>query len=325
MGAAVSLVVAVALAVGWPAVVNAQETPDGNALIDHGVERRRAGDDLGALALFTRAWETGREPRARAQMALAEQALGHFVDAEAHLIEALAANQDEWIVARRADLLLALEALQRRLGYFEIRGGIAGADLRIDRRSVGTLPIEQPIRIAAGSYRMEVVARGHYTVARQITIVPGGTTRETVVLTRTPVAAPSESDDETRGVGETGRDVRAIVGASLLGAGGVMLGTSAVMFGMRQHRANSYNSDACLVGSATRGETCGDLYDDTLRAQRASAVTLALGVALAGAGTLMFAIGHDATEDSASRTSAVRVACGASFGASWGAQCRLQF
>lgn len=325
-GTLASLIVAALLACASPLVVHAQPQSEVNALIDQGVERRRAGDDEGALELFTRAWDAGHTPRARAQMALVEQALGSFVDAETHMLEALAVRSNEWIATRRADLELALEAIQLRLGYLEVRGGIAGADLRLDGRSVGTLPLGHRIRLAAGSYRMEVVARQHYPFARHITIAPEGTTRETVVLTRTPTAPGSEADG---GSGEPRRRVggrlRPIVGASFLVGGGVMLATSAITFTLRQRRANDYNSDDCLVGGATRGETCGGLYDGALRAQRASAATLSLGVAFALAGTLMFVVGPRETDESVTRTATVQVACGASFGADWGARCRLRF
>lgn len=328
------------MAAAWPLVAQAQSAADADALIDRGVERRRAGDDAGALELFASAWEAGHTPRARAQMALAEQALGHFVDAEAHLLEALAATDDEWITLRREDLGRALEAIQLRLGYLEVRGGVEGADLRLDGRSVGTLPIDAPIRLAAGSYRLEVVMRGHYPFTRVVTIVPEGTTRETVVLAATPDAPASQAGagDPVRdaqsprdGAGEPRGRGRTAAGVSLLVGAGALLATSAVMFGVRQHRANRYNSDACLVGSATRGETCGALYDDTLRAQRASGVSLGVGVALAAAGTLMFVVGGDDDDDQASavdagsRAGAVQVACGASLGAQWGGQCRLRF
>lgn len=332
-GVLAALFVAVSVPLASPTGVRAQAASDANALVDQGVERRRAGDDEGALVLFTRAWEAGHAPRARAQMALVEQALGHFVDAEAHLLEALAVVDDEWIQLRRADLALALEAIQLRLGYLEVRGGIDGADLRLDGRSVGTLPLDAPIRLAAGSYRMEVIARQHYPFTRQIVIVPEGTTRETVAITPTPSAPASEADPTARSPlrapeapdDEPGASTRTILGAALLGGGGVALATSAVMFGLRQRRATDFNSDACLVGDATRGETCGGLYDDTLRAQRASAATLGVGAALALAGTLVFVLGPQASDESATSTATRQVACGASFGADWGAQCRLRF
>ncbi|MBK8590796.1 MAG: serine/threonine protein kinase [Sandaracinaceae bacterium] len=155
MGMGVALLAVTLLLLVRPAVAHAQDTAEANALIDQGVERRRAGDDEGALELFTRAWEAGHAPRARAQMALVEQALGHFVDAEAHLLEALAVTEDEWIVLRRADLALALEAIQLRLGYLEVRGGIEGPDLP-PRWTLGRDASARPAHSPRGdgSYRM---------------------------------------------------------------------------------------------------------------------------------------------------------------------------
>jgi hypothetical protein len=326
----VPVLVGALVMVVWPAAGKAQDAADPNALIDQGVELRRAGDDEGALELFAQAWDAGHTPRARAQMALVEQALGHYVDAETHLLEALAVIDDPWIVLRRTDLAVALAAIQLRLGYLEVRGGVVGAEVRLDGRSVGTLPLDQPLRLAAGSYRMEVIAREHYPVSRQVTVVAEGTTRETIVMNATPPAPetvtvvtprqpPPRSD-----VGSSG-SVHPALGATLLGGSGVMLATSAITFGLRQRRATDYNSDDCLVEGETRGETCGSLYAGAVRAQRASATTLALGVGFAVAGTLMFILDPEANEDSAPPTAAVEVACGASFGAEWGAQCRLRF
>src|SRR5688572_1092503 len=54
-------------------------------LIDRGVEQRKAGDDRAALELFRRAFELNGSGQALAQMALAEQALGRWLDAHQHL------------------------------------------------------------------------------------------------------------------------------------------------------------------------------------------------------------------------------------------------
>jgi len=62
-----------------------------NAQISRGVALRRQGRDASALEVFQSAWRSSRAPRALAQVALAEQALGRWVAAEAHLVEALAA------------------------------------------------------------------------------------------------------------------------------------------------------------------------------------------------------------------------------------------
>ena len=67
---------------------------DADELIRQGVERRRHGDDVGALDLFEQAYSKGHGPRALAQVALAEQALGKWVVASEHIREALAIQRD---------------------------------------------------------------------------------------------------------------------------------------------------------------------------------------------------------------------------------------
>lgn len=257
-------------------------------------------------------------------MALAEQALGHFVEAEAHLLEALAATDDEWITRRRPDLQVALEAIQHRLGYLELRGGVDGAEVRIDGRSVGRLPMEAPLRLVTGGYRVEVVARGYYPLARIVTIVSDATTRELLAMTPLPEAPPSTevSGSPVRtDATDSARRRRHAIGGSLLGVGVGALAASLASYLVREDRAQSYNSDACLAGGGTRGENCGDLYDEAIRAGRASYAMLGVGVAAAGVGTWLLVTGprrHDAPR-------ATSLACGLGAGTRWEGRCRLRF
>lgn len=313
----IALVCAALVVASFSRPANAQSA---DALIDRGVEQRRSGDDEAALESFTSAWERGQSPRARAQMALAEQALGRFVEAEAHLTEALTASNDEWIARRRPDLLVALEAIRQRLGYLEIRGGVDGADVRIDGRSVATLPLAAPLRLVTGSFRLEVVARGYYPAARQVTVVSDATTRETIELTASP-GAPGSVDLTSASLGshaDHGGGRGALAGATF-GVGGALLATSATFFLVRQHRAADFNSDACLAGGRTRAENCQDTYDGAIRAQRTSAATLAVGVAALGAATVLLITGGNDSEEP------VAVSCGADLGSTWGARCAVRF
>src|SRR5437868_3732788 len=77
-------------------------------LLKKGIELRRNGRDREALAEFQRAAQIGRTPRVTAQIALAEQALGMWVEAESHMREALASAQDPWVAKNRAVLEGAL-------------------------------------------------------------------------------------------------------------------------------------------------------------------------------------------------------------------------
>ena len=103
LGAAHARALMAGVTLAWAAPAAAQETP-ATALLREGIELRRAGRDAEALARFERAHAVEPSPRTLAQMGLAEQALGRWVRAEAHLRAALAPRDDAWIERNRAAL-----------------------------------------------------------------------------------------------------------------------------------------------------------------------------------------------------------------------------
>src|SRR5580704_11727693 len=70
---------------------------DPEPLVKEGIELRRLHRDADALEAFRRAFALAPAPRTLAQIALAEQALGRFVDAEADLQRAISSGEDPWI------------------------------------------------------------------------------------------------------------------------------------------------------------------------------------------------------------------------------------
>ena len=180
LGLVLAALAASGVAVG---VAHAQST-SADQLVTDGLAARRAGHDDEALTLFTRAWDVGHSPRARAQMGLAEQALGRFVEAEQHLQEALASAGDPWIRARVASLQQGLDAVAARLGSLDVRASTPGAAVRVNGRSAGALPLARPLRTPVGSVVVEVTAEGFTPVTRTINVVADELTRETFDLVR---------------------------------------------------------------------------------------------------------------------------------------------
>src|SRR6185295_12934104 len=70
---------------------------DVDSILRHGNELRRQGRDAEALTEFQRAARIEESPRTTAQVALAEQALGMWPEAESHLSSALGRDSDPWI------------------------------------------------------------------------------------------------------------------------------------------------------------------------------------------------------------------------------------
>ncbi|MDB5213203.1 MAG: hypothetical protein JWO86_1130, partial [Myxococcaceae bacterium] len=219
----------------------APEDPEAEALINRGIDLREHGKDDEALAVFKKALAKSPSPRARAQVALAEQALGIWTAAESDLVLCLAAADDPWITKNRAALEAALGVVRRHLGSLEIRG-TEGADVVLDGVRLGTLPAAAPFRVEAGRRTLELRAKGFHPTARNIEIAPGSVTRETMNLValapestddRNPDAAGAARRDAVSADSDPGHGQR-VVGWALAATGGALLATGGVAFFVRK-------------------------------------------------------------------------------------------
>ena len=164
---------------GWAQV----RAEDADELVKRGIELRRKAKDAEALAEFKKAWAISKTPRIEAQMAFAEQALGLWVAAEEHILDALTHGQsDPWTKKNSATLNSALTIIQTHLGTLSVWGTPAGAAVFVNEKSVGTLPLEHPVRLSDDSAILRVRADGFREWTRTVRVDPGQTVREHVEL-----------------------------------------------------------------------------------------------------------------------------------------------
>jgi tetratricopeptide (TPR) repeat protein len=164
---------------------------DVDALLQHGVQLRREGKDREALAEFQRAAAIERTPRAVAQIGMAELALGLWLAADEHIREALTHPNDAWIRKNRAALDQTLALADPHIGTLEIWGTPAGAEVLVNGKRAGTLPLENPIRLVAGSAAVTVRADGYEPVTRTLQVSSQSLARENVELA-SAVKMPSQ-------------------------------------------------------------------------------------------------------------------------------------
>lgn len=233
------------------------------SLLRHGVQLREQGDDLGAFGEFQRAYQLAPEPRVKAQIALAEQALGRWVDAAAHLREALGGTSDPWVQRNRTALEESLRVISQHLGRLRIDGGVAGAEVRIDDVAVGTLPLTAPIELRAGSAALSVRADGYYSLSRRVEIPAEGEAREQITLVSVPTNLPPPPPPPpvvVRPVNHTARTVGWITlsTAALVGAG------SGLALYFREGVVSDYNGDAACPGASVllQSQSCNARLDD---------------------------------------------------------------
>jgi PEGA domain-containing protein len=309
------------LALSSPAL--AAEKSEVEKEIDLGLDLREKGQDREALGHFQKAYELSHGARSLAQMALAEQALGIWVDAEAHLKQALETKHDKWIRANHAALEGALAVIQRRVGSLEILANVAGAEVRINGQMIGTLPFSAPVRVVAGNAVVDITAEGYRPYSLSVTIPANGLARETIALVPKPreepkaeIAAPPSPPSETRheatpaNAGERAPDVSAKTEApsdnedlaiwAYVAAGGAVAGVTLGVIELlaRNSHINKYNDDlVCLVNGKTRGENCGAEKSAGDRAGTISTIGFVAGGAFAAASVVLFVLSSSGSEE----------------------------
>ncbi len=160
------------------------------------VERCRRGDYDRALASFRQALDRASTGRGLAEMGLCEQRAQRWVEAEDHLQRALAST-DPWVADHRGAVELGLNEVSARVGRLALIGGPEGAELRVNGRPSGTLPMAQPLRLASGRVRLEATLRGWRPWRRELDLAGGGTTHENVTMEREEPSAPGPAGSAT--------------------------------------------------------------------------------------------------------------------------------
>jgi hypothetical protein len=199
----VSFVLAVAI-VGFATLPRrALAAGDDDAAVRLGLDLRRQGKDQEALEAFQKAYERNKSARVLAQIGLAEQALGHWVDAEAHVEQALSDETQPWIRKNGPTLKSALAEIQRHIGSLQMVGP-PGAEVSVNGQIVGTLPFPKPARVPIGTVNVVLRKEGYLPTTRPVSIAAGALTRESISLQMIePVpqqrveAVPTRSPDVT--------------------------------------------------------------------------------------------------------------------------------
>ncbi len=299
------LAIAVALALA-PRMARAE---DAEQLVARGLELRKQGKDDQALVLFRRADEIAPSPRTRAQVALAEQALGIWVSAEAHLSAALDARDDAWIDKNRVALTAALDVVKQHVGSLEVLGGAPGAEVVVDGARIGVLPMSAPWRVEVGRRSLEIRARGYHSASRATEIVAGRTTRETIELVREDpaVSSPSVANPPKIVAPSEPGSTQRVLGWVGVGTGAALLVTGVIAVVARQGAVGSYNDDASCPGrgSAQQPAACQDYISTANSWRTVSIVGFIGGGALTVGGVILLA-----TAPSAKVPASTAASCG---------------
>jgi hypothetical protein len=167
---------------------------DADAIIKRGTDLRREGRDREALEQFRQAAAIHETPRVTAQIAFAEQALGLWVEAEAHLGEALEHRSDPWIQKNLTLCENTLGVIRAHIGRIDVWGTPDSADVIINDKRVGDLPFARPVGISSEEITLVIRAPGYIDYAKVLQIKTGTLVREHVELRTTPPPPVAKAD-----------------------------------------------------------------------------------------------------------------------------------
>jgi len=177
------MLAALGLTLGLGMAANAApEGGDEDELVRHAILLRRRGNDRDAQLELQRAYDIAHSPRVAAQLGFAEQAIGMWPQAEAHVGEALHAEDDPWIRKNRATLEEALATIRAHVARVEIVGGEPGAQVMIDGQPVGRLPLPGAVSVSAGPVEVEVQAPGFEVAVKSVNVAAGEYARVPIAL-----------------------------------------------------------------------------------------------------------------------------------------------
>ncbi len=306
-GARVSFVASVLLGAvlflgGLGSYAWAAEPADVEHLIRRGVELRHRGQDQAALPLFQRAYDLDQTPRTAAQLGLAEAALGYWLAAEKHLEQALASGHHPWIDRNRPLIQQTLKDVQSAIGEVEITGSPAGAEVVVNGRPVGRLPLPTSIRVVDGVANVSVKAAGYSENLSAVKVAGGRKAQVSIVLARLapPIAAPKRAKRPAASLANapigsptTNEDAAApawvrpaswvVAGLAAAGAGVALYGFGNMWRYQGQFDDKTINGiKVCDTKLDGRGPApCGELYKQGLDSQRLALIGAQAGALLA--------------------------------------------
>lgn len=145
-------------------------------------ELRRRGAHDEAVTRLNALYRTCHAPRVLAQIGLAEHGRGRWLDAWRALHDALRHRDDPWIAAHAAVLVGAVTAVRAHLADVSPRCSVAGAQLTVDGRAVGSLPLASPLVVAAGRHVLRLTAPEHEASEVVVVLAEGARYRGFVIM-----------------------------------------------------------------------------------------------------------------------------------------------
>jgi hypothetical protein len=186
-----SLILLAILAQTSPATGDPQAKAQAQELLSQGTKLYQQGDVAGALEKFNAAYAAYASPKLMFNIAQANRDLSRHVEAleafERFLVGAADASPEAVADARQS-----VAQLQRKLGRIQIDCDTTGAEVSVDGKSVGLIPLPDPIWATPGRHQVTAKQASTTPAIEDVDVSVGSLSTVTIRMLplTVPVAAP---------------------------------------------------------------------------------------------------------------------------------------
>jgi hypothetical protein len=328
------LALAITLLPGLATRAQAADPAEVEALIRQGVDLRVKGRDHEAVGFFQRAYDLEQSPRTAGQLGLAEMAMGYWLAAERHLNESLASRGHPWVMKNRAQLELTVKEVRKNIGELEVTGTPVGAEVIVNGKTEGVLPLGGPLRVAEGQAQLVVRAPGFQERLVPVTISGGKREQVAIVLSagQGPTTSGASGGVDLVGVQDGGgrRGAPTWVRPAAFVTGGlaiVALGVASYGYFDMHQSENAFNDKkmpgtiepACSTQHPQNGSSaeCEALYRQGVSSQKLGFIGLSSSIVLAAASVAGLLWSASGSDGAVRESGAVASASADGFSASW--------
>jgi len=182
------LVVLVLLAQAAPPGGGAEDKAKAKVLLQEGLALDRRGDKAQALKKFQAAYAAYPSPKLWFNIGQVERDLGHAAEA-AEAFEKFLALVPDALPEDKKVAKSAVAQLGKKLGRLQVRCETSGAEVAVDGKSVGRVPLPGPLWATPGSHQVTITHAGFAPATETVEMSAGATAL--VVLHLVPLAAPA--------------------------------------------------------------------------------------------------------------------------------------
>lgn len=157
---------------------------------NRGVEYVHDGDLKGALIEFKRAYAVSPNYRVLFNLGQVANALGRYTEAQDYFQHYLNDGGDEVSSDRKRDVENQLNKLAGRIATLVLTSNVPGAEIYVDDVSVGTSPLQGPVKVSSGTRTIAAVSSGRPRVAQIVDVAGGDTVAVQLSFPQAPELSP---------------------------------------------------------------------------------------------------------------------------------------